>query len=80
MSEKERARFLLKTDAAIFTYFFGFGFFLVVDAGSIFRQISMRFSTALLTSSFFVTPRKLYLQIKSSSFTPCHLFHNQVIR
>ncbi|WP_251313619.1 hypothetical protein [Fictibacillus phosphorivorans] len=55
---------MLKTDAAIF-YFFGLGFYLVVDAGTYFpAMFCMRFFTALLTSSFFVTPHKLFLHKK----------------
>lgn len=55
---------MLITDAAIFD-FFRLGFYLVVDAGIFPAMFVMRFSTALLTSSFFVTPRKLFLQRKA---------------
>jgi hypothetical protein len=65
---------LLKTDAAIFD-FFGLAFILLLMPVNFFpAMFVMRFSTALLTSSFFVTPRNLFLQIKSSSFYNLSIF------
>jgi hypothetical protein len=66
MSEKEWARFLLKTDAAIFEFIIGLAFILLLMP-VIYRQWFYAFFYRALTSSFFVTPRKLFLQIKSSS-------------